>query len=82
MLACPGMPEAQGKEPVHIKRLLYTASSSYMGLEFKLLQCWACFFFFFKLYIFACVGSSLLWRLFSRYGEWGLLSRGSAQASH
>ena len=37
--------------------------------------------FVFNLFIFACVGSLLLWRLFSRYGEWGLLSRGSAQAS-
>ena len=53
MLACPGMPSAQGKEPVHIKRLLYTTSSSSMGLEFKLLQFWALvFFFFFLTYLF------------------------------
>ena len=45
-----------------------------MGLEFKLLQFWAPVFFFFNVFIFACVGSLLLWRLFSKYGEWGLLS--------
>ena len=46
------MPSAQGREPVHIKHLLYTTSSSYMGLEFKLLQRWAPVFFFFLTYLF------------------------------
>ena len=41
-------------------------------------------FFFLVIYsfIFSCAGSSLLCRLFSSYGERGLLSSRSAQASH
>ena len=39
------------------------------------------FFFFFKLFIFGCAGSSLLYRLFSSYGKWGLLSSPGSWAS-
>ena len=34
----------------------------------------SCDIYFFKLFIFGCAGSSLLHRLFSSYGRWGLLS--------
>ena len=39
------------------------------------------FFFFFKLFIFDCAGSSLLHRLFSSCSKWGLLSSRGCQAS-
>ena len=60
------MPSAQGREPVHIKRLLYTTNSGYMGLEFKLLQRWApVFFFFFLTYLLLPVLGLRCWGGFS-----------------